>query len=126
MKSLVRYEPSRPLLGSAFSVLDRFFEDSFIPRLRDIHCFEEIDGEYVLDIDIPGFNKEEIKVNIDNGFLTLDAVSKTKGRMTKDTYSLPNDALVDTVSSSLENGVLTVKFERKTPPPSNKKEVKIN
>ena len=36
----------------------------------------ELDGSYELDIDLPGFKKDEIRVDLKNGYLTIGA---TKG-----------------------------------------------
>ena len=36
----------------------------------------ETDGSYELDIDLPGFKKDEIKLELENGYLTISA---TKG-----------------------------------------------
>ena len=33
----------------------------------------ETDGSYELDVDLPGFKKDEIKVSLDNGYLTVSA-----------------------------------------------------
>ena len=33
----------------------------------------EKDGSYELDIDLPGFKKEEVKAKLENGFLTISA-----------------------------------------------------
>ena len=33
----------------------------------------ETDNSYVLDIDLPGFKKDEIKVELDNGYLSISA-----------------------------------------------------
>ena len=33
----------------------------------------ELDGSYELDIDLPGFSKDEVKVSLENGYLTISA-----------------------------------------------------
>ena len=33
----------------------------------------ETDSEYVLEMDLPGFSKEEIKISLENGYLTVEA-----------------------------------------------------
>ena len=33
----------------------------------------ELDGSYELDVDLPGFKKDEIKVELDNGYLSISA-----------------------------------------------------
>ena len=33
----------------------------------------ELDGSYELDIDLPGFSKDEVKVSLENGYLSISA-----------------------------------------------------
>ena len=45
----------------------------------------ETDNSYELDIDLPGFKKDEIKVELDNGYLSISAakaLTKTRRRRT--------------------------------------------
>lgn len=34
---------------------------------------QEVENGYTLDIDVPGFGKEDIKISLDNGYLTVEA-----------------------------------------------------
>lgn len=34
---------------------------------------KEKDGSYILDIDLPGFRKEDIKAELNDGYLTISA-----------------------------------------------------
>lgn len=34
---------------------------------------KETDSEYIVDIDLPGFKKDEIQMQLDNGYLTVNA-----------------------------------------------------
>ena len=43
----------------------------------------EKDGSYELDIDLPGFKKDEVKAKLENGFLTISA-EKGLDRVQKD------------------------------------------
>ena len=60
--------------------LDDIFDDLIVPeRSNTMKCdiYEE-DGDYKVEMDIPGFNKEDIKLNCDNGYLTIRAEKKDK------------------------------------------------
>ncbi len=65
---------------SDFPLLDDFFGDFFTkPISRNGNgCMrtdiQEIDNGFTLDIDVPGFSKEDIKISLDNGYLTVEAV----------------------------------------------------
>ena len=53
---------------------DDFFDNFFEPTTNQMKCdvYEE-DGNYNILIDIPGFDKENIKVECENGYLTISA-----------------------------------------------------
>ena len=50
--------------------LSNFFEGDSTKMKCDIY---EKDGDYHIEIDIPGFDKKDIKVECDNGYLTVTA-----------------------------------------------------
>ena len=53
--------------------LDDFFED-FVGTSSDMKCdIYEKDGNYNIDIDLPGYEKEEIKLEYKNGYLNVTA-----------------------------------------------------
>lgn len=54
--------------------LDDFFDDFVPQRYNEMKCdiFEE-DGTYNLEMDIPGFKKDDIKIECNNGFVTITA-----------------------------------------------------
>lgn len=39
---------------------------------------KETDGAYELDIDLPGFKKENVEIELDKGYLTVNAHTKTE------------------------------------------------
>lgn len=55
--------------------LDDFFEDNFFPKKAlDMKCdIFETDGNINIEIDVPGFSKEDIKVSYENEYLTIEA-----------------------------------------------------
>ncbi|MDY0276868.1 MAG: Hsp20/alpha crystallin family protein [Acholeplasma sp.] len=62
---------------------ERDFFDSLFDDLKMTPSFsnntllktdiKENDGNYVLSIDLPGFDKEDVKVSIEDGYLTVEA-----------------------------------------------------
>ena len=69
---------------------DRFFDDWMLPTIREAeeadrklygkhaaHVMKtdvrEKEDHYVVDIDLPGFKKDEINLNLENGYLTVSA-----------------------------------------------------
>ena len=51
--------------------LDDFFDD-FVPSKNDMKCdIYEKEGKHHIEIDVPGFKKEDIKIEAKNGYLTI-------------------------------------------------------
>lgn len=98
----------------------------------------ETDKTYELDVDLPGFKKDEIKVDLKDGYLTISASKsldkeeerkngryirreRCAGRMARSFYVGENVKPSD-VSAKFEDGILKVslvKAERKTLPPNS-------
>ncbi len=77
----------------------------------------ENDDEILLHVDMPGVVKEDIKVDIDNGTLSIAGIRKleTKGIATYEeftdaeyvrSFSVPQTIEVDKVEAELKNGIL--------------------
>lgn len=65
-------------------VFDDVFDD-FLPQRQMFGKNErnwmktdikEVDGNYELDMDLPGFKKEDVQIELDNGYLTIYANSR--------------------------------------------------
>jgi hypothetical protein len=57
-------------------LFDNFFEDDFFPRReRNLMKTDIIEKkhEYVIDIDLPGFEKDNISLSLNNGYLEISA-----------------------------------------------------
>ncbi|MBN2503909.1 MAG: Hsp20 family protein [Bacilli bacterium] len=65
--------------NDGLSILDDFFDDFFTrPGFRQQgQCMrtdiKEVQDGYELDIDVPGYGKEDIKISLDKGYLTVEA-----------------------------------------------------
>lgn len=89
----------------------------------DVH---EKDGKYILDVEIPGYKKEDVKISLFNGTLTISAEHNetneekdAKGRVLRqERYNgtctrsfYVGDAIKDTdVKASFENGILRIEI----------------
>lgn len=140
------------LMPSIFAenLFDEFFDDFPMPRefrnidrrlygknaaremKTDVHEHED---HFEVDIDLPGFKKDEINVSLENGYLTVSAAkgldkdeTTKKGKMIRcERYAgamqrsfYVGDALTEQdITAKFENGVLTLnvpkKEERKLP-----------
>ena len=120
------------LMPSLFgeNLFDEFFEDFPMPRefrniaremKTDVHEHED---HYEVDIDLPGFKKDEITLSLENGYLTVSAAKgmdkdekDKKGKLIRqERYAgslqrsfYVGDSLTETdVTARFENGVLSL------------------
>lgn len=88
-----------------------------VPTVGPLVDIYENDDEILLHADMPGVEKDNIKVNVDNGTLTISGVRnlQTKGVATweefgdveyKRSFSVPQTIDVSKVDAELKNGVL--------------------
>ena len=73
------------LLANRNSVFDEMFRDPFFTRpfenistqvmKTDVH---EKDGNYLLEIELPGYAKEDISADLENGYLVIQAAKKNE------------------------------------------------
>ena len=62
-------------------LFDDFFNNDFwmsdLPALKAVPSMKtdikEVDGNYELSVELPGFNKEDISAELKNGYLTISA-----------------------------------------------------
>lgn len=100
-------------------------------RVKDLMKTDvrEKDGNYIVDIDLPGFTKDDVNVKLENGYLTvstsksLDKESKDKkgNVIRKERYSgnlgrsfyVGDDINKNDIHAKYENGVLTLTLPKK-------------
>ncbi len=124
------------LLPSKF-YLDDFFDD-FVPMPRisknDMKCdIYEKEGNVHIELDIPGFKKEDVKVNIDDGILTIEA-TKSEEKEEKDKNYYRKERTFGTfkreftvgnikeeeITAKFNDGVLEISFPKEEPKESKK------
>ena len=92
----------------------------------DVH---EHDNEYEVDIDLPGFKKDEIKISLENGYLTVGAAKTVdndkknlKGRVIRQerysgsmqrSFYVGEDLKEDEIKAKFEDGVLKLSVPKK-------------
>ena len=63
------------------NMFDDFFKDPFFTRNNSVKVMktdiQEKDDKYILDMDLPGYDKEDIKAQLKNGYLTITAQKNT-------------------------------------------------
>lgn len=114
------------------SILDDFFDDFFgRPIQRNSgSCMrtdiKELDQGYELVIDVPGFSKEEIKISLNEGYLTIEAEHQEEnedknGRFVRRerflgsaarTYYVGEDIAQADIKAAYDKGTLTLQIPK--------------
>ena len=104
---------------------------------------KDVDGNYELSIDLPGFHKEDVKIQLKDGYLNIQA-ARTENKDEKDnngkfihrerytgqcsrSFYVGKDVEHEDIHAKYDNGVLTVTFpkEAKKKEPEEKKFISI-
>ena len=141
--------PIRDLIPSVFSNRDvparRSSKDPIDQLYRDMNrhpnllwrasteCFEpcldirENDKEYIIEAEIPGMDKKDVDLVINNGVLTIRGEKKSETKDKNDNYNriersfgrfsrdipLPDEVQHDKINAKFKNGLLKIKLPKK-------------
>ena len=112
---------------------DDFFRDDFFKGEKNMLMktdIKETDNSYVLDIDLPGYNKEDIKVDVTDGYLTINAKTskenkdEEKGKFVRRerftgevsrSFYVGEDIKEDEIKASFKNGILNLEVPKVSP-----------
>ena len=119
----MKYMPRRiDLLNDMF---DDFFPRSFenMEGMMKTDIYQK-DGYYNLDVDIPGYNKEDINMEISDGYLTIKAVHNTNSEENDDkgniirrertfgscqrSFFVGDSIKAEDITAKFNNGVLSI------------------
>ena len=78
----------------------------------DVHENEE---DYEMDVDLPGFKKDQIQINLENGYLTISAAirqERYEGSMQRSFY-VGEGVKTEDVKAKFEDGVLKLCIPKK-------------
>lgn len=67
-----------PRNNFGFDLFDEMFKDPFFSRRENQNAvmktdIREKDGDYLMDIDLPGFSKDDINAELHDGYMTVTA-----------------------------------------------------
>ncbi|KRN50552.1 hypothetical protein IV49_GL002046 [Kandleria vitulina DSM 20405] len=69
-------------------MFDDFFDDGFFTpqkRVNSMRCdIKETDNDYKMSIELPGFKKEDITINLDQGYLNISANTQNENEEKND------------------------------------------
>lgn len=83
---------------------------------------KETETEYIIDMDVPGFKKEDISIETKDGFLVVKSSSKKEETSEKENYllkerksisftrsfKLPNNVNISDINAKMEDGILNI------------------
>ncbi len=131
----MKYMPSR------FSFFDDFFNvPSIDSKVMKTDVYEK-DGKYLLNVELPGFNKEDISISLNNGNLIISASRNTSSEEKDDkgnvvrleryqgsysrSFYVGNMVDEDDVDAKYENGELIVSVNKVNDEVNTKKQIEI-
>ena len=112
-----------------FNLLDDIFGDLDYAENKIMKTdIKEHKDNYSIMVDLPGYNKDDIKISIDDGYLTINAKmskdeeEKEKGRFIKReryfgecsrSFYVGDNIEVDDIKASFKNGSLSLEIPKK-------------
>jgi len=125
--TLIKYnQPETDIFGKRFSdIMDEFFSDAVATRRNSFAPsidISETEKQYVIDVEVPGMNKKDINLNVENNTLTISGERKFEKEEDNKQYhrvethygsfsrsfALPENADFDSIKAAYANGILTI------------------
>ena len=140
--TLIKYsQPNRDIFGKRFSdIMDEFFNDAVATRQQTFAPsinISETDKQYLIDVEVPGVDKNNIELNVENNTLTISGerkfekkdegkhyhrVESSYGSFSR-SFTLPDNVKDDTIQATYNNGILNITIEKSEQ--KMKKQIKI-
>lgn len=114
-----------------FDLFDDMFEDSFFPRKEKNLMRTDIrekQDKYIIDIDLPGFSKENIDLSLNNGYLEISAKVEESNNSDEDerfvrkerfygecsrSFYVGDDIQEEDIHAEFKNGILMIEIPKK-------------
>lgn len=114
-----------------FDLFDDMFEDSFFPRKEKNLMRTDIrekQDKYIIDIDLPGFNKENIDLSLNNGYLEISAKVEESNNSDEEerfvrkerfygecsrSFYVGDDIQEEDIHAEFKNGILMIEIPKK-------------
>ncbi|MCL6574298.1 MAG: Hsp20/alpha crystallin family protein [Bacillus sp. (in: Bacteria)] len=135
---------ARDIRGEMWDTFTDLFSDNlFAPVRSDTHLFrtdiKDIGEQYVIEAELPGFDKEDIKVDYDHNYLTISAIRETITKEEKDNFIRQERHFGEfvrrfyvenldenTIDATFKNGILTLNCPKLMVTKTEQKMIKIN
>ena len=116
---------------SNFDIFDDFFEDGF-PSKKERNLMRtdirEKKDKYLIDIDLPGFDKENINLTLNNGYLNISAKLEKENNYDHEekyvhrerfygecsrSFYVGDDITEEDIGAEFKNGILKIEIPKK-------------
>jgi len=120
---LIKYDYFKKWPQISFDWLDDYFPARSIFSNVNINKYFDTDGNLIVNIPLPGLDKQDISITVDNEIIGVTGKNDTYSyiytfTIDTDKYSIPED-------SKLDKGILTLVFNKRDKS-LNKQEIKIS
>lgn len=117
--------------GNGLDIFDEVFSDPFFGEKENKIMktdVKEKEGNYILEIDIPGYDKEDIQLELRDGYLTVTATKNEEKEdkkakylrrerfsgMCSRSYYVGENVKEEDIKANFKNGILKVEFPKET------------
>lgn len=115
--------------GNGLDIFDEVFTDPFFGEKENKIMktdLKEKDGKYMLEIDVPGYDKEDIKIELQDGYLTVSAEKNEEKEdkhakylkrerfsgMCSRSYYVGENVSEEDIKANFKNGILKIEFPK--------------
>lgn len=115
--------------GNGVDIFDEVFNDPFFSEKENKIMktdVKEKDGSYILEIDIPGYDKEDIQIKLQDGYVTVTAKKNEEkedkhakylkrerfSEMCSRSYYAGENITEEDIKANFKNGILTITFPK--------------
>ncbi|MEX0646442.1 MAG: Hsp20/alpha crystallin family protein [Balneolaceae bacterium] len=129
--TIMKYaQPETDLFGKRFSdIMDEFFNDAVANRRSTFTPgidVSETEKQFIVDVELPGMEKKDIDLNIENNRLTISGERKFEKEENNKQYhrveshygsfsrtlQLPESVNPDSVKASYKDGILNISIDK--------------
>lgn len=113
-----------PRTSLFYDIFNQAFDQPILSNTIMKTDITDKDGNYILDIDLPGYNKEDLDIDLDQGYLTISAKHNStneekdeKGNLIREersfgscsrSFYIGEDITPEQINAKFDNGVLTL------------------
>lgn len=113
-----------PRTSLFYDIFNQAFDQPILSNTIMKTDITDKDGNYILDIDLPGYNKEDLDIDLDQGYLTISAKHNStneekdeKGNLIREersfgscsrSFYIGDQILPEQINAKFDNGVLTL------------------